>query len=188
MISLSAGCHALAGGAARRPHHPRMDASSPLDAFAKRPMRTACFGQRPWPPRVGRAVGGPTDASFSPQEVTALTLRALQDNDSPSQFGHALLRRFSSSDFACRRAAAGQRQAAAPPELTSFFASTQYNLLLEPSCYSQWSFPSETCSFDDSEAGRRSDSRPSPMAAARIRSWPSWAGRSCATRRLLVDG
>lgn len=149
-------CITLAAGGANGGCQPRMDASSPLDAFARKAnevglLRPEALGLH----ESGALWEGPTpDASFSPQEVIALTLRALQDNDSPQpNSGTALLRRFSSSDFAFAgepHQANGRRLA--PPELTAFFASTQYNLLLEPSCYSQWSFPSETCSFDDSEA------------------------------------
>ena len=97
--------------------------------------------------------GAQPDAAYSPQEVIELTLSALQNNDDPKPHsGTALLRRFSSDRFLLAGEPRPEDRRLAPPELTAFFRSSQYGLLLEPACYSQWTFPSETCSLDDEEA------------------------------------
>ena len=97
--------------------------------------------------------GAQPDAAYSPQEVIELTLRALQNNDDPKPHsGTALPRRIFERQIPPGRRAAARGSRPAPPELTAFFRSSQYGLLLEPACYSQWTFPSETCSLDDEEA------------------------------------
>ena len=130
--------------------------SGSLDDFARKAEQAGLF--RPEAARSHESgtlwQGTQPSAAYSPQEVIELTLSALQNNDDPKPHsGTALFRRFSSERFAL----AGEPRPdddrrLSPPELTAFFRSSQYGLLLEPACYSQWAFPSETCSFDDDEA------------------------------------
>lgn len=100
----------------------------------------------------GTLWSGPNpDPTLTPQEVIELTLRALRNNNEPQPHsGTALLRRFATASFSF--AGEPTQPRLPPPELTSFMSSNQYNLLLEPDCYSTWAFPSDTCCLDDDEA------------------------------------
>lgn len=86
-----------------------------------------------------------------PQEMIEFMLSALRRNDEPERHsGTALLRRFATDDFAL--AGEPTQTILQPPQLTEFFQSTQYGLLLEDETVMQWSFPQEPVSLDDSEA------------------------------------
>ena len=97
---------------------------------------------------TGSLWDGPSpEPDYSPLDVIELTLQALRHNGDATQphAGTALLRRFSSESFVL----AGEPQPRVkPPELTAFFASSQHNLLLEPSGVMH-TYPSDECSFGD---------------------------------------
>jgi hypothetical protein len=97
---------------------------------------------------AGSLWDGPSpDPGYSPLEVIELTLQALRHNADATQphAGTALLRRFSSECFVL----AGEPQPrVTPPELTAFFESSQYDLLLESHGVTH-TFPSDECSFDN---------------------------------------
>ena len=94
--------------------------------------------------------GAVPQPDYSPIEVIELILRALQQNDEPQPHaGTALLRRFSTSDCCLPGEPSAPRLA--PQELTAFFASSQYGLLLEPAAY-RAAFPSDTVELDDAHA------------------------------------
>lgn len=91
-------------------------------------------------------------SSYAPGEVIDLTLSALQCNDDPQPHaGTACLRRFATPTFVLAGEPLTADGARLPPQaLTSFFESSQYNLLLDASAVV--TFPTDTCSFEEGTA------------------------------------
>ena len=85
---------------------------------------------------------------YSPVQVIELTLSALRSNDEPQpSAGTALLRRFSTADFALPGEPTEPERRLTPQDLTKFFCESQYGLLLDGAYRA--AFPSDTVELDE---------------------------------------
>lgn len=143
---------ALLAAASSLPRAHLHGSGSLRDEFAKRAKDSGLL--RPTALQDAEAgllwAGAVPQPEYSAVDVIELTLRALRNNDDPQPHaGTALLRRFATADFHVPGEPMSPRLQ--PQELTAFFETNQYGLLLKRNEYLA-SFPSDTVELDDTRA------------------------------------